>query len=29
MRVGWYFGTDRFDTEGRFFHAIIDDAMYR
>jgi hypothetical protein len=29
MRVGWYFGTDRFDTEGRFFHATIDDATYR
>jgi len=29
IRVGWYFGTDRFDTEGRFIHATIDDAMYR
>lgn len=29
MRVGWYFGTDRFDTHGRFFHATIDDAVFR
>lgn len=29
LRVGWYFGTDRFDTEGKFFHATIDDAVFR
>jgi hypothetical protein len=29
MRVGWYFGTDRFDTDGKFLHATIDDAAYR
>ncbi|MEO9163802.1 MAG: DUF6544 family protein [Casimicrobiaceae bacterium] len=29
MRVGWYFGTDRFDTMGKFLHATIDDAVYR
>jgi uncharacterized protein DUF6920 len=27
--VGWYFGSARFDTEGRFFHATIDDATFR
>jgi hypothetical protein len=29
MRAGWYFGTDRFDTDGKFFHATIDDAVFR
>lgn len=29
LRVGWYFGTDRFDTEGKFFQATIDDAVFR
>jgi hypothetical protein len=29
MSVGWYFGTDRFDTDGRFFHVTIVDAVYR
>ncbi|MEH2297089.1 DUF6920 family protein [Nostoc sp.] len=29
LRVGWYFGTDRFESEGEFFRATIDDAIYR
>ena len=29
LRVGWYFGTDRFDSDGKFFHATIDDAVFR
>jgi hypothetical protein len=29
MRVGWYFGTERFETEGEFFRVSIDDAVYR
>jgi len=29
VRVGWYFGTPRFDTEGEFFRATIDHATFR
>jgi hypothetical protein len=29
LRVGWYFGTERFEPEGEFFRATIDDAIYR
>ena len=29
MRIGWYFGTDRFDQEGEFFRVTIDEATYR
>jgi len=29
MRVGWHFGTPKFDTEGEFFRVVIDDAIYR
>jgi hypothetical protein len=29
MRVGWHFGTDRFESEGEFFRVTIDDAVYR
>ena len=29
LRIGWYFGTDRFESEGEFFRATIDDAVYR
>ena len=29
LRVGWYFGTDRFEREGEFFLATVDDAAYR
>ena len=28
LRVGWYFGTKRFESEGEFFRATIDDAIY-
>jgi hypothetical protein len=29
LRVGWYFGDDRFESEGEFFRATIDSAVYR
>ena len=29
VRVGWHFGTDRFESEGEFFRARIDDAAYK
>lgn len=29
LRVGWYFGSERFESEGDFFHASIDAASYR
>jgi hypothetical protein len=29
LRVGWYFGTDRFAAAGEFFRVRIDDAVYR
>lgn len=29
MRVGWYFNTERFETEGEFFRVAIEDAAYR
>ena len=29
LRVGWYPGNDRFETEGEFFRVTIDDAVYR
>ena len=29
LRVGWYFGTTRFEDEGKFFQATIDSAVYR
>lgn len=29
VRIGWYFGTDRFESDGEFFRATVDDAMYR
>lgn len=29
LRVGWYFGSERFDPEGEFFRATIDKAIYR
>jgi hypothetical protein len=28
-RVGWYFGSGRFEDEGKFFLATIDDAQFR
>lgn len=29
MRVGWYFGTHRFELEGEFFRVTVDDAEFR
>jgi hypothetical protein len=29
LRIGWYFGTDRFEADGEFFRVTIDDATYR
>ena len=29
MRIGWYFGTERFEAEGEFFRVTIDDALFR
>ncbi len=29
LRVGWYFGTDRFEPDGEFFRATVDEAAYR
>ncbi len=29
MRVGWHFGTDRFERQGEFFRVTIDEALYR
>lgn len=29
LRVGWYFGTDRFEPEGEFFRVALDEASYR
>jgi hypothetical protein len=29
LRVGWHFGTERFEADGEFFRVTIDDARYR
>lgn len=29
LRLGWHFGTDRFETEGEFFRVTVDGATYR
>lgn len=29
MRMGWYFGSERFEPEGEFFRVTIDKAQYR
>ena len=29
LRIGWYFGTDRWESEGEFFRCELDDATYR
>jgi hypothetical protein len=29
VRVGWYFGSSRFESDGEFFRATIEDATYR
>ena len=28
LRIGWYFGTDRFEPEGEFFRCMINEAVY-
>ena len=29
MRLGWFFGTSRFESEGELFRVTIDDAVFR
>jgi hypothetical protein len=29
LRLGWFFGSDRFESEGEFFRCTIDNAVYR
>lgn len=29
VRIGWYYGTDRFEDEGLFFRATVDEARFR
>jgi hypothetical protein len=29
LRIGWYFGSDQFESEGEFFRATINEAVYR
>mgnify|MGYP007073324218 CR=1 FL=1 len=29
LSVGWYFGMDRYEREGEFFRAVIDEAIFR
>jgi hypothetical protein len=29
LRLGWFFGSERFESEGEFFHCMIDKAIYR
>jgi hypothetical protein len=29
LRVGWHFGSERFESEGEFFRVTIDDAVFR
>jgi hypothetical protein len=29
VRLGWHFGTDRFEAEGEFFRAVIDEAEFQ
>jgi hypothetical protein len=29
LRVGWHFGSERFESDGEFFRVTIDEAMYR
>jgi hypothetical protein len=28
LRIGWYFGSERFESEGEFFRVAIDEAIY-
>lgn len=29
LRAGWFFGSERFESEGEFFHCTIDKAIYK
>jgi hypothetical protein len=29
IRAGWYFGTERFERDGEFFRATVEEAEYR
>jgi hypothetical protein len=29
LRVGWYYGSERFESEGEFFRVTVDDAIFR
>jgi hypothetical protein len=29
LRIGWHFGTDRFESDGEFFRAEVEDARFR
>ena len=29
LRIGWYFGTERFETDGEFFRVTVDDTKDR
>lgn len=29
LRIGWYYGTDRFENDGEFFRVTVDEATYR
>lgn len=29
LRIGWWFGTPRFEEEGEFFRCTVDEAEYR
>jgi hypothetical protein len=29
LRIGWYYGSDRFESEGEFFRVTVDEASYR
>ncbi|WP_224240455.1 DUF6920 family protein [Hyalangium gracile] len=29
LRIGWYFGTERFEPEGEFFRCTVEEAVYR
>jgi len=29
LRIGWYFGTDRFEPYGEFSRCIVEEATYR
>jgi hypothetical protein len=29
VRLGWWFGTERFEREGEFFRATVDDVEWK